>query len=81
MYSLRTISKDGTQSNVVLGNVYDLIIEQISPEAFNKICNDFGHSDSNIYAFVWYKEYQCVQPLFKDQKAYMMINGKTFDKL
>ena len=45
MYTLRIIQKDGLQENVFIGETYSLIIDQISPKAFDEIAKDFGHGN------------------------------------
>lgn len=92
MLVLRRISGDGVEMNHVVGDSYTYIHREINPKQFRetfKVVFDKDHvadndesADKNTkdcYAFVC-----CgyIQPLYKNQKNFMMTeNGNTFANL
>jgi hypothetical protein len=95
MFTLRRISGDGVQINHSLGNSYTVIDRFLNYEEFKKtfkIIFDKNHvadlddqSDydtKNVHAFVSNENGSYIQPLYTNQKAYIMTgNGQTFDNL
>lgn len=95
MFILRTISKDGVETNLEVGTAYDLIRRDENPEIFRyqfKVHFNHNHvADTDTeatdytrdcYGFVWGSQEQYVYPLFKDEENYIMTeSGKTFSNL
>jgi len=89
MFVLRRISGRGVQMNQVLGEGYTFVSQE---ESYDEFCRNFERHfekpylpDPNqktdeegvVYAFVGNEK--IVQPLFKNQKAYIMTgDGQTF---
>ena len=83
MYTLRTITQTGKQTNRLLGEVYDYVGEReasadfdfISKEAFNDLERE------NIFAYVLTSSGEAL-PLYKGNKYYVVSpNGQTFSNL
>lgn len=88
MYTLRRISSEGVEMNHYLGNDYTVVDWMRSLEAFKKDLDlyfaeypDRDEFKKTVYAFVS-NENGGVQPLFKNQKNYIMgENGNTISNL
>ena len=83
MYTLRTITQTGKQTNRLLGEVYTYVGEReasadfdlISKEAFNDLERE------NIFAYVLTSSGEAF-PLYKGNKYYVVSpNGQTFSNL
>ena len=86
MYTLRIIFKNGVQSNECLGKHYNYIDKEVSPvdfkDAMERIFdNSAKHYEDLVYAFVVHSDGSVIRPLYNEQKAYIMMNGKTIDNL
>lgn len=90
MYTLRTISKNGEQQNVNLGNNYSLIDRDSNKEnfvsAYNNVYVDLVRTDEQInpevYGIVTSNEFGARHFLYKENFYYVMTeSGKTFSNL
>lgn len=95
MYTLRRISGEGAQMNQFLGNSYTLVSKELSPVGFdNSLKNHFStfcaikdaihmqQEIEKIYAFVGGEGGKVIQPLYKNQKNYIVsADGSTFANL
>lgn len=95
MFTLRTITEDGRETNQSLGKRYTVLSRELSSEEFKrsfKIKFNKDHvadmdetadnATRNCYAFVVGDNGECLTPLFYGQKNYIMTeNGKTFSNL
>lgn len=94
MYSIRTFSADGVETNQILGNTYQVF--KLTPElsydhqtninfcskyeeVFGDIPEDFDNRDDLPVAFV---QGDSVSVLYRGQEAYIMSpNGSTYSKV
>ena len=87
MFILRNIS-NGLESNTILGDSYNLVEKERSPEEFFKAFDNWEgaivprNNESSTYAFILYQEGSKMYPLYKNQDNYIMTSdGKTFKNL
>jgi len=94
-FILRKVLKDGTQTNILIGNQYRLIERDVNydqfSEAFEKEFEKFHVADldpesdsfsKNCYAFLIVNEGSLLIPMYKNQWNYIMTDsGKTFANL
>lgn len=91
-YTLRRISGQGVEMNFNLGNGYTVVHKDNAPEKFKEDFKLFFNSpyvelekggDSEfVYAFVGTECGTSVYPLYKDQRAYIMLpDGGTFSNI
>lgn len=89
MFALRTIFKDGTQSNTDLGKHYLFVGKFESQEQFDITFYEFYEVEdidkelyNSVYAFVIGEGGRLVIPLYDDSHNYIMSdNGRTFANL
>lgn len=96
MYTLRRmLVENQVQSNVLIGESYNYVDREIAYEEFKKVFEKFfyepytGDSDptsdddnKNVYGFIIYDDGSKIQPLYKNQRAYVMTeSGQTFSNL
>lgn len=95
MFTLRRISGDGVEMNHILGNGYTFIHKLVNEDEFKKTFaihfkkelpkeddNVQSFDDENCYAFVSGQNGSYIQPLYKNQKNFIMTSdGTTFDNV
>lgn len=91
MYTLRRISSEGVEMNYYLGKSYTVVDSEKAPERFKEdhiACfRELGATDEmapeNLtYAFVGNEDGSFVQPLYKNQRNYIVSeSGKTISNL
>lgn len=89
-YTLRRISTEGVELNLNLGNGYTVVHKDHAPERFkedfklffNATYVDCEIDSESVYAFVSTECGKSVYPLYKGQKAYIMLpDGSTFSNV
>ena len=82
MFVLRQVDSKNRESNCCIGDKYNFISEEICPEEFKKLENDFFnqvYDDGVVYAFICFNDGSGILPLFKTQRNYIMNeNGGLF---
>lgn len=83
MYTLRTFSENGVESNRFLGSEYSVVERAHSPKEFKRIFKDvFGldAEDSNeCHMFI---VGNCAHPIYENELTYIVSsNGRTFSKI
>ena len=94
-FILRKVLNDSTQTNIVLGNQYQLVDREVNYDEFSRVFEhefekfhvaDLDPTSDNFskdcYAFVVCEEGSKLIPLYKKQFNYIMTDsGKTFCNL
>lgn len=81
MFILRRITKDCIQTNIMLGDRYQMISDISSPDEFEKALkrSDVVKKDT-VHAFVVTENGNRLLPLFKGQATFIMAEtGRTFE--
>lgn len=86
MFYLRRITKDKTAINITLGESYNWIQKDVSPEQFRNIFKDFYSDESDdpdrIDSFIISEGGRNIIPIYNTNNYYIMTeNGKTFQSL
>ena len=72
MFVIRKIFKDSVEYNLSIGNHYDLVDKERSPEEFNLIDENTYESPDMIYAYIVYAGGSKIEPLYNTQQNYIM---------
>lgn len=87
MYTLRTLSDEGTEFNELLGSNYMVVLKEKSIDNFKYLFNEVfqleyseeKESDGRCYGFVVAEDDSKKIPLFRNRRSFIMNeNGKTF---
>ena len=95
MFALRRFSGEGIEMNHALGDSYTVIYRETNPLEFsntfkahferNHIANNDPDQDDDskrVYAFISGQGVSYLQPLYKNQKAYVVTeSGKTYSNI
>lgn len=81
MFILRRFTKDGQESNEVIGEYYNIVNQEHSPKDFDNIKEREKYA-GDIHAFIICRKGSSVVPLYKNSTYYMMLSsGETFANL
>lgn len=90
MYTLRSISKEGLETNKSIGSSYTVIQAVSNPNEFSRAFENYFDREWNIqedkdsrecYSFIAFED-GTLQPLYKGQRNYIMTpQGTTFSNL
>jgi hypothetical protein len=84
MFALRQINREGLESNLSLGNRYNIVHRDRHPERFKEaLGNTVTHPDQEkVYAILIYDGGTDSYPLYEGQYYYIMTeSGRTFDNV
>lgn len=80
MFTLRKITGDGVELNFILGSSYTLITKDKNPEEFEAARTHLKYDEGETFGFVSDEDGKMLA-LFPRQQNFIMINGKTVDRL